>query len=381
MLTPQISEAARVWRRTRVTYVRCTTSGASCLTNLASSPVSVPRPMYTPYEQRQSEIPFASAEYLSFASRNSFLGVPAVTADEMGDGDVVILGAPFDWGTTFRPGARFGPRAIGNADYGAMDGYRPHLPTGLDPFEVLGVVDIGDVYVRPGDLDLSIERIADTVEHCRSCRQGPDDSWRRPHHHLARRPRRRPGPRLRRDGTDPLRCPRRHRLHPERLAFTVMGPRCGRLDRIGGGARSSLRPDRPPRLLAGARGHAMDEGAEDALLPDERNRRPRPQPMSSTRPSPTRSRAAPKGSSSRWTSTWSIPGWLRAPARRSREASTSRELLDTVRRPGKGPGGAGRGHRRGLTAIRRARRADRLPGQPGGARRSSTGWRRGRSAR
>ena len=82
----------------------------------------------------------------------------------MGDGGVVILGAPFDWGTTYRPGARFGPRAIREADYGAMDGYRPHLPTGLDPFEVLGVVDIGDVYVRPGDLDLSIERIADVVE-------------------------------------------------------------------------------------------------------------------------------------------------------------------------------------------------------------------------
>ena len=101
--------------------------------------------MYTPYEQRKGEIPFASAEYISFASRNSFLGVPAVTMDELGDGSVVILGAPFDWGTTYRPGARFGPQAIRNADYGAMDGYRPHLPTGIDPFEALGGVDVGDV--------------------------------------------------------------------------------------------------------------------------------------------------------------------------------------------------------------------------------------------
>jgi agmatinase len=119
--------------------------------------------MYVPYEQRKSEIPFASAEYISFASRNSFLGCPAVTMDDLGDGDIVILGAPFDWGTTYRPGARFGPAAIRNADYGAMDGYRPHLPTGLDPFEVLGVVDIGDVYVQPGNLELSIDRIADVV--------------------------------------------------------------------------------------------------------------------------------------------------------------------------------------------------------------------------
>jgi len=120
--------------------------------------------MYKPYEQRKGEIPFASSEYISFASRNSFLGVPAVTIDDLGEGRVVIVGAPFDWGTTYRPGARFGPQAIRNADYGAMDGYRPHLPTGIDPFATLGVVDVGDVYVRPGELELSIGRIADAVE-------------------------------------------------------------------------------------------------------------------------------------------------------------------------------------------------------------------------
>lgn len=121
--------------------------------------------MYTPYEKRKTEIPFASAEYISFASRNSFLGVPAVRLDDLGDGEVVIVGAPFDWGTTYRPGARFGPQAIRNADYGAMDGYRPHLPSGIDPLGELGVVDVGDVYVRPGELELSIDRIAETVEH------------------------------------------------------------------------------------------------------------------------------------------------------------------------------------------------------------------------
>lgn len=119
--------------------------------------------MYTPYEQRKTEIPFASAEYISFASRSTFLGVPAAKMTDLGDAQVVIVGAPFDWGTSYRPGARFGPAAIRNADYGAMDGYRPHLPTGIDPLGELGVVDVGDVYVRPGELEISIDRIADVV--------------------------------------------------------------------------------------------------------------------------------------------------------------------------------------------------------------------------
>lgn len=121
-------------------------------------------PVHVPYEKRAAEIPFASSEYVSFASRQSFLGVPARRLDDLGDATVVILGAPFDWGTTFRPGARFGPAAIREADYGAMDGYRPHLPTGIDALGALGVIDIGDVYVVPGQVELSLERITDTVE-------------------------------------------------------------------------------------------------------------------------------------------------------------------------------------------------------------------------
>lgn len=120
--------------------------------------------MHVPYDDRARQIPFASAEYLSFASRQSFLGVPRQRIDEIAGAAVVIVGAPFDWGVTYRPGARFGPKAIREADYGAMDGYRPHLPTGLDPLGTLGVVDIGDVYVVPGQIEESIRRIADTVE-------------------------------------------------------------------------------------------------------------------------------------------------------------------------------------------------------------------------
>jgi agmatinase len=45
----------------------------------------------------------------------TFLGVPAADLDDPAtllDARAVILGAPFDGGTSHRPGCRFGPQAI-----------------------------------------------------------------------------------------------------------------------------------------------------------------------------------------------------------------------------------------------------------------------------
>jgi agmatinase len=99
-----------------------------------------------------------------WGARPTFAGVPAVHLPELDQADVVILGAPFDWGTTNRPGARFGPRAIREADYLPPDGARPHVTTGIDPLDVLRVVDIGDVDIPPGYVEESLERIAAVVE-------------------------------------------------------------------------------------------------------------------------------------------------------------------------------------------------------------------------
>jgi len=107
--------------------------------------------------------PFAAADDLAFASRASFAGVPGRSLDALGDAGVVVLGAPFDWGTSYRPGARFGPRAIREADYLGFDGYRPHLPTGLDALGALRVVDAGDVLLVPGQVESSLERITSAV--------------------------------------------------------------------------------------------------------------------------------------------------------------------------------------------------------------------------
>jgi agmatinase len=75
----------------------------------------------------------------------------------------VILGAPFDWGATNRPGARYGPKAIREADYLAVDGSRPHLTAGVDPLRDLPVVDAGDVPLRGAHLDQSMEAIEEYV--------------------------------------------------------------------------------------------------------------------------------------------------------------------------------------------------------------------------
>jgi arginase family enzyme len=66
----------------------------------------------------------------------TFCGRPLVHDPSGLEGvDVAVLGAPFDDGTSNRPGARYGPRAIRAADDGGRYG-RPHMTLGLDPLEV-----------------------------------------------------------------------------------------------------------------------------------------------------------------------------------------------------------------------------------------------------
>ena len=95
---------------------------------------------------------------------SSFAGVPTASLDTLGGASVAIIGAPFDSGTTYRPGARFGPGAIREGDDMDADGARPHLDTGIDALKVLSVVDLGDVDLVPGYTELSLERLAAAVE-------------------------------------------------------------------------------------------------------------------------------------------------------------------------------------------------------------------------
>lgn len=78
--------------------------------------------------------------------------------------DVVIIGAPFDGGTSHRPGTRFGPQAIRMTDYLPHDGSRPSLALGTDGLRDLRVVDAGDVEMYSGDIHSALPALEEAVE-------------------------------------------------------------------------------------------------------------------------------------------------------------------------------------------------------------------------
>src|ERR687883_273056 len=92
----------------------------------------------------------------------TFLGVPRADLSAI-DADVVVIGAPFDGGTSHRSGARFGPSAIRQACYLAHDGSRPSLELGTDGLQELRVVDAGDVEMFSGDIERSLRDLEAVV--------------------------------------------------------------------------------------------------------------------------------------------------------------------------------------------------------------------------
>ena len=96
----------------------------------------------------------------------TFLGVPAADLDDpsnYADAEVVIVGAPFDGGVSYRSGARFGPQAIRGTDYLPHDGSRPSLALRTDGLRDLRVGDAGDVEVFAGDIERSLGQIRTAV--------------------------------------------------------------------------------------------------------------------------------------------------------------------------------------------------------------------------
>ncbi len=96
--------------------------------------------------------PFRPGESGHVGPGITFLRTPLVLdPDELTGVDVAVLGAPFDEGVTYRPGTRFGPRAIRLADHSGIGG-RTHMEVGIDPKAALNIVDFGDIEAPPSDL-------------------------------------------------------------------------------------------------------------------------------------------------------------------------------------------------------------------------------------
>src|SRR5580765_6926682 len=92
-----------------------------------------------------------------YSGINSFMKLPVVLDSADLDGvDVAIVGAAIDEAVSNRPGARYGPRAIRGMDQGGgSPPSMPNMDVGVDPFDVLNVVDYGDAEVVPADKERS----------------------------------------------------------------------------------------------------------------------------------------------------------------------------------------------------------------------------------
>jgi agmatinase len=101
--------------------------------------------------------PVNSLETPRFCGVATYMRLPYT--QELQGVDVAVVGLPFDTGSPYRVGCRFGPRAIRQASVLL----RPINPYhGIDVFKAISVVDYGDATVAPGQT----ERSFDLMDEC-----------------------------------------------------------------------------------------------------------------------------------------------------------------------------------------------------------------------
>jgi len=89
-----------------------------------------------------------------FAGIATFARLPRL--EDVGSCDVAVVGAPFDAGVSYRPGARFGPAAVREASR-LLRPYHPGLD--VEPFAAQQVADAGDMACNPFDIGEAIAAI------------------------------------------------------------------------------------------------------------------------------------------------------------------------------------------------------------------------------
>jgi agmatinase len=89
-----------------------------------------------------------------FSGVPTFMRLPHIPrAEEL---DIAILGIPFDGGTTYRPGARFGPRHI-RVQSAMIRPWNPVLE--VNPFRKWRIADLGDLSINPLSIEDTYGRI------------------------------------------------------------------------------------------------------------------------------------------------------------------------------------------------------------------------------
>lgn len=110
---------------------------------------------------------FVRGEKPHFAGeRGTFLKCPFIEdVNEVDDAEVAVFGVPLDAGATYRPGTRFGPQGIRRSTnlFGTYN-----YESGVDLREQLNIVDIGDVFTIPGNLEKSFDQISQAMAHVAS---------------------------------------------------------------------------------------------------------------------------------------------------------------------------------------------------------------------
>ena len=102
--------------------------------------------------------PISGFELPRFAGMPTFMRLPHVGLghDKITEVDIGIIGAPWDAGTTNRPGPRHGPRQVG--DMSTMIRAQ-HGVNNLRPFDLKNCADLGDIAPNPASLEDSLKRI------------------------------------------------------------------------------------------------------------------------------------------------------------------------------------------------------------------------------
>jgi agmatinase len=89
-----------------------------------------------------------------FAGLTTFARLP--TSEQVEAWNIGVVGVPFDTGTSYRPGARFGPSAVRQGSR-LLRPYHPDLE--VSPFQAVQVVDAGDIACTPFDIEEAVTQI------------------------------------------------------------------------------------------------------------------------------------------------------------------------------------------------------------------------------